>query len=90
MEFEEAETIKKKKKRNTNYGSQRKARGCANKQRQGESSPDNMGSSLHAMPTTMFAQIYQGYQECYNDTPSPMVLILTTVISKTYRAHCWL
>lgn len=45
---------------------------------------------VHALPTTMFAQIYQGYQECYNDTPSPMVLVLTTVISKTYRAHCWL
>ena len=46
--------------------------------------------TVHALPATMFAQIYQGYQECYNDTPSPMVLVLTTVISKTYRAHCWL
>lgn len=45
---------------------------------------------VHALPTTMFAQIYQGYQECYNDTSSPMVLVLTTVISKTYRAHRWL
>lgn len=42
MEFEEAETVK----RNTKSGFQRKARGRASKQRQGETSPDNRGSSL--------------------------------------------